>query len=132
MAESGVLPWRTSLREVFLALTVVVAGLAALFALHAGLAPFGASWPDDAHACTETVEAPEQVLPVSPNSAKRTWLPLGIICSVDVAQNGHPVSVPFQSWPATVVAPLAAVVALLALGRLVADRRVIVGEAARI
>jgi hypothetical protein len=132
MAENRVLPRRTVLREVLLALTVVVAGFAALFALHAGLAPFGASWQDDAHACTETVEAPGQVLPVNPHSAQRTWLPLGIICSVDIAQNGHPVNVAFQSWPATVVTPVAAIVALLALARLVAGRRTIDGEAAPI
>lgn len=73
----------------------IVAVMVAMGALRVGAYPFGTSWPDDATSCQAAEEEvgsrdPPLVDQDTPSWAKRTWLPPGVICSVDVRRDGRP------------------------------------------
>lgn len=111
-----------------LVLLMLAGALTALVALRVGSAPFGTSWASDAQACVETMEAPEQALPEPFSAAEHTWLPLGVVCSVDLDGDGRPTIEAHQSWAATDTAIAAGSIALLAfvwivLGLLVPRRK---------
>lgn len=98
-----------------LVLLMLAAMATALVAFRIGSAPFGTSWSSDAQACVETMEAPGQALPEPPSAAARTWLPLGVVCSVDLDGDGRPEIAVHQSWSATITAMVACFVALVML-----------------
>lgn len=96
-------------------------------ALRVGAYPFGTSWPDDATSCQAAEEEvgsrdPPLVDQDTPSSAKRTWLPLGVICSVDVRRDGRPEVTRHQSWGATITALVSIGIAMGAALRLLASR----------
>ncbi len=106
--RSRFLDFPTSALHAFV-MTLCVAGalVVAAYALFIGSYPFGNSLPDDATACQVAAQVPNPGVVVdqtTPATAERTWIPLGLICSVDIHKNGHPVVSYHQSWQATITA----------------------------
>lgn len=105
-------------RVLALVLVAIVATSIAMVSLRIGIYPFGTSAPDDASSCLLSGALPPNPPKIDQNtraSAVRTWIPLGLICSVDAPGDGRGPQVSVhQSWPATIIAFLTTIVAVAA------------------
>ena len=102
-------------RALALVIVAIIATSVAMVALRIGIYPFGTSAPDDASSCLLSGALPENPPKIDENTratAVRTWLPLGLICSVDAPGDGRGPQVSVhQSWPATITAVITTIVA---------------------
>lgn len=105
-------------RALALVIIAIIATSIAMVALRIGIYPFGTSAPDDASSCLLSGALPANPPKIDQNTratAVRTWLPLGLICSVDAPGDGRGPQVSVhQSWPATITALITTIVATAA------------------
>jgi hypothetical protein len=92
-------------RSAILGLVAVLAVLVGLACIRAGVTPLGAAAPSE-QACLQAMTGPDSNQPdyelLSRSHAMQSWLPLGIVCSLDASNSGDTATVQrYQSWGLT-------------------------------